>query len=102
MPDFKPEFLCDSAGRRIWQYKADGTFRIDQTAPLDGCPKPEQTSIASTWFIQGSLITIGKGSPEEMVYDWAVKDDLLTFTYRSGDCVPCRAGDTANPWKRSK
>ena len=82
--------------------RADGTFSSDQAAPLGGCPKPEQTHIESTWSIQGNLITIGKGGPEEMLYEWAVKDDRLTFTYRSGTCDPCRAGDTANPWKRSQ
>ena len=100
VPDFKPEFLCDNAGTAVWRFNADGTFSGDQTAPLAGCPKPEQTHNESTWFTQGNLITLGKGSPDEMVYEWAVKDDMLTFTYRSGSCIPCRAGDTANPWKR--
>ena len=71
-------------------------------APLDGCPKPGQTHNESTWSTQGNLITLGKGSSEEMVYEWTVKDDMLSFTYRSGSCIPCRAGDTANPWKRVK
>jgi len=102
VPDFKPEFLCDNAGTSVWRFNADGTFSGDQTAPLDGCPKPEQTHNESTWSTQGNLITLGKGSPDEMVYEWAVKDDMLTFTYRSGSCIPCRAGDTANPWKRVK
>ena len=82
--------------------KADGSFTGDQTAPLDGCPKPEQTHNEGTWSTQGHLITINKGSSEEMVYEWTVKDDMLSFTYRSGTCIPCRAGDTANPWKRVK
>ena len=101
VPDFKPEYLCDNAGTFVWQFKADGTFTLDQTA-LEGCPKPEQTHNEGTWSTQGNLITINKGSSEEMVYDWTVKDDMLTFTYRSGSCIPCRAGDTANPWKRSQ
>jgi hypothetical protein len=102
VPDFKPEFLCDNAGTAVWRFNADGTFSGDQTAPLDGCPKPDQTHNESTWFTQGNLITLGKGSSEEMVYEWTLKDDMLTFTYRSGSCIPCRAGDTANPWKRVK
>jgi hypothetical protein len=102
VPDFKPEFLCDNAGTSVWRFNADGTFSGDQTAPLAGCPKPEQTHNESTWSTQGNLITLGKGSPDEMVYEWAVKDDMLTFTYRSGSCIPCRAGDTANSWKRVK
>ena len=102
VPDFKPEFLCDSAGTSVWKFNADGTFSLDQTAPLAGCPKPEQTHNESTWSTQGNLITLGKGSSEEMVYEWMVKDDMLTFMYRSGSCIPCRAGDTANPWKRVK
>lgn len=102
MPDFKPEFLCDSAGTGVWQFKADGTCSLDQTAPLAGCPKPDQTHNEGTWSTQGNLSTLGKGSSEEMVYEWAVKDDVLTFTYRSGSCIPCRAGDTATPWKRVK
>jgi predicted small lipoprotein YifL len=102
VPDFKPEFLCDSAGTGVWKFNTDGTFSGDQTAPLAGCPKPEQTHNEGTWSTQGNLITINKGSSEEMVYDWTVKDDMLTFTYRSGSCIPCRAGDTANPWKRVK
>src|SRR6187397_1504808 len=43
VPDFKPEFLCDNAGTAVWRFNADGTFSGDQTAPLAGCPKPEQT-----------------------------------------------------------
>ena len=100
VPDFKPEFLCDSAGTGVWKFNADGTFSGDQTAPLPGCPKPEQTHNEGTWSTQGDMITINPGSHDEMVYEWAVKDDMLTFTYRSGSCIPCRAGDTANPWKR--
>jgi hypothetical protein len=102
VPDFKPEFLCDSAGTGVWRFKADGTFSLDQTAPLAGCPKPEQTHNEGIWSTQGNLITLGKGSSEEMVYEWTLKDDMLTFTYRSGSCIPCRAGDTATPWKRSQ
>jgi hypothetical protein len=102
VPDFKPEFLCDSAGTGVWRFNADGTFSLDQTAPLAGCPRPEQTHNESTWSTQGDLITLGKGSSEEMVYEWTVKDDMLSFTYRSGSCIPCRAGDTANPWMRVK
>jgi hypothetical protein len=102
VPDFKPEFLCDSAGTGVWKFNADGTFSLDQTAPLAGCPKPEQTHNEGTWSTHGNLITLGKGSSEEMVYEWTLKDDMLSFTYRSGGCIPCRAGDTANPWKRVK
>ncbi len=102
IPDFKPEFLCDNAGTGVWKFKADGSFTGDQTAPLDGCPKPEQTHNEGTWSTQGNLITINPGTPDEMVYEWTVKDDMLSFTYRAGSCVPCRASDTANPWKRVK
>ena len=102
VPDFKPEFLCGNAGTGVWKFNADRTFSGDQTAPLAGCPKPEQTHSEGTWSTQGNLIVINTGSPDEMVYEWTVKDDMLTFTYRSGGCIPCRAGDTANPWKRVK
>jgi hypothetical protein len=102
VPDFKTAFLCDSAGTGVWQFNANGTFSLDQTAPLAGCPKPEQTHNEGIWSTQGNLITLGKGSSEGMVYEWTVKDDILTFTYRSGSCIPCRAGDTATPWKRVK
>jgi hypothetical protein len=101
MPDFKQKFLCDNAGTFVWKFKADGTFTIDQTA-LSGCPTLAQSHIESTWSNEGNLVTFAKGAPDQEVYEWAVKDDMLTFTYRSGDCVPCQATNTANPWKRSQ
>jgi predicted small lipoprotein YifL len=102
VPDYKREHLCENSGIFVWTFNADGTFSGDQPAALEGCPKPEQPHLEGTWSTQGNLITLGKGSPEEMVYEWTVKDDMLSFTYRSGGCIPCRATDTANPWKRMK
>jgi hypothetical protein len=101
VPDFKPEFLCDSAGTFVWQFNADGTFTIDQTA-LDGCPTPAQTHIESTWFNAGNLVTFAKGTPDQEEYEWSMEGELLAFKHVSGACIPCRAGNTANPWKRSE
>lgn len=98
-PDFKQEFLCNNAGTLVWQFKADGTFSIDQTV-LDGCPVPPSTHIESTWANEGNVVTFAKGTPDQEAYEWNIKQDLLTFNYRSGDCIPCKATNTANPWKR--
>lgn len=29
-----------------------------------------------------------------------VEGDSLTFKYQSGNCIPCKATNTANPWQR--
>jgi hypothetical protein len=98
-PGFPQDFLCDNAGTFVWNFNADGTFTIDQTA-LEGCPSPAQTHIESTWSSEGDLVTFAKGTPDEEVYQWSVDGDRLTFEYRSGNCIPCKATNTANPWQR--
>jgi hypothetical protein len=100
-PDFKQEFMCDNAGTFVWKFKPDGTFTIDQTA-LEGCPKLAQTHIESPWSNEGQLVTFAKGTPDQEVYQWTVGGDLLSFEHQSGNCIPCRATNTANPWKRLK
>ncbi len=99
VPDFKREFLCDNTGTFVWQFKADGTFTIDQSV-AEGCPTPEVTHIDSTWENEGNIVAFAKGTPDEENYAWSVDDDTLTFTYQSGNCIACKATNTANPWKR--
>ena len=96
VPDFPREHLCDNAGRFDWTFKADGTFEIDQT-PLPDCPKPEVTHVEDTWSVDGNRVRF---TSEQEVYEWNVDGDELTFTHVSGRCVPCKAINTANPWKR--
>ena len=95
-PEFKQEFLCDNSGRYDWTFNADGTFEIDQTE-LPDCPKPEVTHIEDQWSADGNQVTFAN---EQEVYEWSVDGDELTFTHVSGECVPCKAINTANPWKR--
>ena len=101
IPDFKPEYLCDNAGTFVWHFKADGSFTIDQTA-LEGCKQQASAHIDSTWSSAGNVVTFAKGTADQEVYAWSIANDLLTFTHRSGDCIPCQATNTANPWKRVK
>jgi len=96
VPDFPKEHLCDNAGRFDWTFNADGTFEIDQTA-LQGCPEPEVAHIEDKWSVDGNRVTF---TNEHEVYEWNVDGDELTFTHVSGGCVPCKAINTANPWKR--
>jgi hypothetical protein len=96
VPDFPKEHLCDNAGRFDWTFNADGTFEIDQTA-LQGCPEPEVTHIEDRWSVDGNRVTF---TSEQEVYEWSVEGDELTFTHVSGRCVPCKAINTANSWKR--
>ena len=100
-PDFKPEYLCDNAGAFVWRFKADGTFTIDQTA-LEGCTQQASPHIESTWFSEGDAVTFAKGTADQEVYAWSIANDLLTFKHRTGNCIPCNATNTANPWKRLK
>jgi hypothetical protein len=99
VPDFKPEYLCDNAGTFVWRFKADGTFTIDQNA-LEGCKQPASAHIESSWSSEGNLVTFAKGTADQEVYEWSIASDVLTFKHRSGDCIPCKATNTANPWKR--
>ena len=96
VPDFPEEGLCDNAGRFDWTFNADGTFEIDQTA-LPDCPKPEVTHIEDRWSVDGNRVTFAN---EQEVYEWSVDGDELTLTHVSGECVPCKAINTANSWKR--
>lgn len=96
VPDFPEEHLCDNAGRFDWIFDADGTVEIDQT-PLPDCPKPEVTHIEDKWSVDGNRVTFAH---EKEIYEWNVNGDELTFTHVSGGCVPCKAINTANPWKR--
>jgi hypothetical protein len=98
-PDFKPEFLCDNSGRFVWTFKGDGTFSIDQTV-LPECPPAAQTHIESTWSNEGKMVTFAKGTPDQEVYQWTADGELLRLQYQSGNCIPCRATNTANLWQR--
>lgn len=98
-PEFPTEFLCDNAGTYVWNFKADGTFTLDQTE-LPDCPEPAVTHVEDTWSVEGNLFTIAKGTPDQEVYEWSVEDDQLVFVYVSGECPPCEAINTANPWSR--
>jgi hypothetical protein len=96
VPDFPEEHLCDNAGRFDWTFNEDGTFEIDQTQ-LPDCPKPEVTHIEDKWSVDGDRVTF---TDEQEVYEWSVEGDELTLTHVSGGCVPCKAINTANSWKR--
>lgn len=98
-PEFPQEFLCDNAGTFIWKFNADGTFTIDQTA-LSDCPTPANTHIEDSWSIDGNLFTIAGATPNQEVYEWSVEGYQLIFKYVSGECPPCEAINTANPWMR--
>jgi len=99
VPDFPQEYLCDNAGTFVWKFNADGTFTIDQTA-LPDCPTPANTHIEDTWSIDGNLFTIAKGTANQEIYEWIVEADTLVFVHKFGECVPCMAINTANPWNR--
>ena len=99
MPDFHQEALCDNSGTFVWQFKTDGTFTVDQTA-LPECPVPANTHIEDTWSIDGNLITFANGTPNQEVYEWVVEGNTLVFKHKSGECIPCIATNTANPWTR--
>ena len=96
VPDFPEEHLCDNAGRFDWTFDAEGTFEIDQT-PLPECPEPEVTHIEDRWSVDGNRVTF---TSEQEVYEWSVDGDELTLAHVSGGCVPCKAINTANSWKR--
>jgi hypothetical protein len=99
MPDFHQEALCDNTGTFVWQFNADGTFTVDQTA-LSECPVPANTHIEDSWSIEGNQITFAKGTPFEEVYEWTVEGNTLVLKHISGECIPCQATNTANPWTR--
>ena len=98
-PEFPTEHLCDNAGTFMWSFTANGTFTMDQTA-LPECPTPPVTHIEDTWSVEGNLFTIAKDTPNQEVYEWSVNGDQLVFVYVSGECPPCEAINTANPWTR--
>lgn len=98
VPDFRQEFLCENTGTFVWEFRVDGTFAVDQTA-LPACPAPTKPHIEDTWSIDGNRITIAKDTPQE-VYEWAVEGKTLVLKYVSGECIPCKAINTANPWTR--
>ena len=99
MPDFHREALCDNTGTFVWQFNADGTFTVDQTA-LPGCPTPANTHIEDTWSIEGNQITFAKNTSFQEIYEWTVEGDTLVLKHKFGECIPCKATNTANPWKR--
>src|SRR5688572_19578867 len=72
MPDFHQEALCDNSGTFVWEFKADGTFTVDQTA-LPECPVPDNTHIEDSWSVEGNQITFAQGTPFEEVYEWTVE-----------------------------
>lgn len=98
-PEFPEEFLCENAGTFVWKFNADGTFTIDQTA-LPDCPTPANPHIEDTWSIDGNLFTIAGGTPNQEVYEWSMEGNQLVLKYVSGECPPCEAINTANPWIR--
>jgi hypothetical protein len=98
-PEFPPEHLCENAGTFEWTFNADGTFTIDQTA-LPDCPTPANPHIEDVWLVEGNLFTIAKGTPDQDIYEWSVNGDQLVFVHVSGECPPCEAINTANPWTR--
>ena len=97
MPDFHQEALCENTGTFVWQFNADGTFAVDQTA-IPECPVPDNPHIEDTWSIEGNQITFAKGTPFEEVYEWTVEGNTLVMKHISGECIPCQAANTANPW----
>lgn len=99
-PDFPAKYLCENAGTFQWKFNADGTFAVDQTA-LPDCPTPANPHIEDTWSTDGNLVTFAEGTPNEEVYQWDLEGDMLSFKHVSGECMPCRAVNTANPWKRA-
>ena len=99
MPDFHQEALCDNSGTFVWEFRAEGTFTVDQT-PLPECPVPANPHIEDTWSVDGKRITFAKGTPLEEVYEWTIEGDTLVFKHMSGECMPCKATNTANPWTR--
>lgn len=100
VPGFPQADLCDNSGTFVWKFDVAGTFTIDQTA-LAGCPTPGNTHVEDKWSADGNRVTFAKGTPDEEVYEWSVQGDTLTLKYVSGNCVPCKAVNTANPWKRT-
>jgi hypothetical protein len=98
-PEFPPEHLCENAGTFVWTFKANGTFTIDQTA-LPDCSTLANPHIEDVWSVEGNLFTIAKGTPDQDIYEWSVNGDQLVFVHVSGECPPCEAINTANPWTR--
>ena len=102
MPGFEEKYLCDNSGTFVWKFNADGTFTIDQTAlpdcPLDASAVPH---VEDKWTLEGNLLTLAKGTPDQEIYQISIGGSQLTFVKaKSSDCVPCIAVNTANPWKR--
>lgn len=101
VPDFHQEALCENTGTFVWEFKADETFTVGQTA-LPECPVPEKPNIEDTWSIDGNQITFAKNTPLQEVYEWTADDNTLLLKHVSGECIPCKAINTANPWTRGK
>jgi hypothetical protein len=99
VPDFPTEYLCENAGTFVWKFNADGTLAIDQTA-LAGCSAPMNPHIEDTWHMEGNLLTLAKGTPNQESYEIAIDGDQLTFKVSASECPPCIAVNTANPWTR--
>jgi hypothetical protein len=99
VPDFHQEALCENTGTFTWELKADGEFEVDQTA-LPGCPSPANPHVEDTWSVDGNRMTIAKDQPAQEVYEWTVEGKKLMLKYVSGECIPCKATNTANPWTR--
>ena len=102
VPGFEKQYLCDNSGTFVWKFNADGTFTIDQTAladcPLDASAVPH---VEDKWTLEGSLLTLAKGTPDQEIYEISIGGGQLTFVKaKSSDCIPCMAVNTANPWKR--
>jgi hypothetical protein len=100
VPDFPAKYLCENAGTFNWKFNADGTFTVDQT-PLAECPAPANPHIEDTWAAEGNLVTLAKGTPNEEVYEWNLEGEMMSLKHVSGECMPCKAVNTAHPWKRA-
>ncbi len=101
-PGFEKQYLCDNSGTFVWKFNADGTFTIDQTAlpdcPLDASAVPH---VEDKWALEGNLLTLAKGTPDQEIYEISIGGGQLTFVKaKSSDCIPCIAVNTANPWKQ--
>src|SRR5690349_270454 len=80
MPGFEKQFLCDNSGTFVWKFNADGTFTIDQTAAPD-CPLDASavSHVEDKWTMEGNVLTLAKGTPDQEIYEISVQGGQLTF-----------------------
>src|SRR6185369_6890350 len=79
-PGFEKQYLCDNSGTFVWKFNADGTFTIDQTAlpdcPFDASAVPH---VEDKWALEGNLLTLAKGTPDQEIYEISIGGSQLTF-----------------------